>query len=76
MSQVTEQLIALLAQHTEATVGADTDLVNDLALESVQIMAFVTDVEDHFDIAIELEALGRLRTVSELAMVVSQELDQ
>lgn len=74
MTDVLGQLIVLLGEHSDAEVSADTDLVNDLALESVQIMAFVTDVEDHFDIAIELEALGNIRKLSELAAVVSQEL--
>lgn len=76
MSSVLEQLIALLGEHADTPVSAATDLVNDLALESVQIMAFVTDVEDHFDIAIELEALGNIRTLGELAAVVTQELGQ
>ncbi|MFK7913522.1 MAG: acyl carrier protein [Pseudomonadales bacterium] len=69
-----DQLILLLGEHTEVPVSARTDLVNDLALESVQIMAFVTDVEDHFDIAIELEALGTIRKLDELAAVVTEEL--
>jgi acyl carrier protein len=53
----------------------DTDLVADLDLESVQVMEFVVEVEDHYDIAIDLESLSNVHTISELAAVVARTLD-
>lgn len=73
---VTAALVELLKLHSDAEIGAATDLVNDLALESVQIMAFVTDVEDHFDIAIELESLASIHRLDELAAVVAAALER
>lgn len=52
-------------------LGGDTDLVGDLDLESVQVMEFVMEVEDHYDIAIDLESLSNVRTLGELAAVVA-----
>ena len=76
LAQITAQLIELLHEQAGAAVTAETDLVNDLALASVQIMAFVTEVEDHFDIAIELESLASIHRLRELAVVVAAALDR
>lgn len=52
-----------------------TDLIADLDLESVQVMEFVMEVEDHYDIAIDLESLSNVHTIGELAAVVAANLD-
>ena len=51
-----------------------TDLVDDLALESIQVMDFIAEVEDHFDILIEVDRLANIRTLAELAVLVEGEL--
>lgn len=56
------------------SLSGDTDLIADLDLESVQVMEFVVEVEDHYDIAIDLESLSNVRTISELAAVVAERL--
>jgi acyl carrier protein len=53
----------------------DTDLVADLDLESVQVMEFVMEVEDHYDIAIDLESLSNIHTIAELAAVVARTVE-
>lgn len=72
--EVNNQLIALLKQQLadEREIHPGTDLLSDLALESVQIMEFIVEVEDHYDIAISLEALGDIRTIEQLGALVSQ----
>ncbi len=74
LSEINDELVALLKQQLadERTVHAGTDLLSDLALESVQIMEFIVEVEDHYDIAISLEALGEIRTIKQLGALVSQ----
>lgn len=52
-----------------------TDLIADLDLESVQVMEFVMQVEDHYDIAIDLESLSNVHTIGELAAVVAANLE-
>ena len=51
-----------------------TDLVDDLALESIQVMDFIAEVEDHFDILIEVDRLANIRTLAELAKLVEEEV--
>jgi acyl carrier protein len=77
LSTITDQLAELLsAQLSEpANITDRTDLISDLALESVQIMEFIVEVEDHYDIAISLEALGAIRTLGQLASLVDNLLE-
>ena len=76
LSEVNNELIASLKQQLadEREIQPATDLLSDLALESVQIMEFIVEVEDHYDIAISLEALGEIRTLEQLGALVSQTL--
>ena len=43
----------------------ETDLVADLDLDSMKVMDIVADVEDTFDIAVPLNILPEVRTVSD-----------
>lgn len=47
-----------------------TDLLEALALESAQIMEFVMEVEDHFELIIEQDKLANVRNVAQLADIV------
>jgi acyl carrier protein len=48
----------------------DTDISADLNIDSVTVMDFVMEVEDHFDIEIPLNVLSETRTMSDLVTVV------
>ena len=41
----------------QRSISANTDMVADLQLDSFQVMEFMLEVEDHFDVAIDLESL-------------------
>ena len=76
MNETESQLCQLLRSALDKEfpdLGAATDLVDDLALESIQVMDFIADVEDHFDILIEVDRLASIRTLAELARLVEQE---
>lgn len=51
---------------------SDTDLLDVLALESAQIMEFVMEVEDRFDIIIDQRQLAEVRNIAQLAAVVGK----
>ena len=48
----------------------DTDISADLSIDSVTVMDFVMEVEDHFDIEIPLNVLSETRTMDDLVKVV------
>ena len=55
MNETESQLCQLLRTALDKEfpdLTAATDLVDDLALESIQVMDFIAEVEDHFDILI------------------------
>ena len=52
------------------TITPATNMVTELQLDSFQVMEFMLEVEDHFDIAIDLDSLSNIHTITDLAAVV------
>ena len=72
--EIENRLLALLSDFLDAPadLALDTDFVSGLGLESVQVMEFVMEVEEAFDLAIDLDSLSTVRTLSDLAQVVAK----
>ena len=51
-------------------VSAQTRIARDLGLDSVAVMDFVMDIEDHFDISIPLDRIAEVETVEDLRSAV------
>lgn len=66
----------LLAQVTgyAGKLSPETDMLDDLAMDSAQVMEFVMEVEDRFEIVIEQEKLAEVRTMGQLADIVRSTL--
>ena len=56
---------------SQRTITAATNMVTELQLDSFQVMEFMLEVEDHFDIAIDLDSLSNIHTINDLAGVVT-----
>ena len=61
-----------LGAHGEIT--GDTNLVSDFTLDSFQVMEFMMELEESFDIMIDMNSLSNTHTVKDLAKIVSDEL--
>jgi acyl carrier protein len=72
MDRTVEQICKLLHPFNSngAALSANTDISSDLNIDSVTVMDFVMEVEDHFDIEIPLNLLSEMRTIGDLAKVV------
>ena len=72
MSETVAQISQLLEPFNTngAKLSANTDISTDLNIDSVTVMDFVMEVEDHFDIEIPLNVLSETRTIGDLAKVV------
>jgi acyl carrier protein len=57
-----------LEAHGEIT-GA-TNLVSDFTMDSFQVMEFMMDLEESFDIMIDINSLSNTHTVNDLAKVI------
>lgn len=72
MTDIEQQISELLKKFNTAGIllSATTDISTDLNIDSVTVMDFVMEVEDHFDIEIPLNVLSETRTIADLAKVV------
>ena len=55
---------------TGKALTPETEISTDLNIDSVAVMDFVMEVEDHFDIEIPLNVVSETRSIGELASVV------
>lgn len=53
-------------------VSLDSDLVNDLGLESVDVLGIIETLEDNFDISIPINILPEISTVADLAVEIQK----
>ena len=51
-------------------ITSATNMVTELQLDSFQVMEFMLEVEDHFDIVIDLDSLSNIHTINDLAGIV------
>lgn len=54
-----------------ASIHPDVDLVQELGLDSVQVMDLLLEIEDEFDVSVPLNVLADVRTPAQLANAVS-----
>ena len=57
------------------TITPATNMVTELQLDSFQVMEFMLEVEDHYDIVIDLDSLSNIHTITDLAVVVIDHQD-
>jgi acyl carrier protein len=67
-----EQICQLLAPYNAKGIAlsADTDIPAELNIDSVDVMDFVMEVEDLFDVEIPLNVVSETRTIGDMARVV------
>ena len=72
MTETVAQICELLEPFNSngTKLSADTDISTDLNIDSVTVMDFVMEVEDHFDVEIPLNVLSETRTIGDIAKVV------
>jgi acyl carrier protein len=77
MSEIAQaEIIELLCQrlasftNAEIEISPETNLITQLAIDSVKLLNLIMEIEDHFDISIPLNALVDVLTVRDLAMLI------
>lgn len=73
-SQILEKIVTELGDFTQGSegIGEDTDLLGDLNLDSLQVMNFLLQIEDYFDISIPVNILSDVKTVKDLALEIEK----
>ncbi len=57
-------------------LNAQTDIPAELNIDSVGILDFIMEVEDHFDIEIPMNVVADIRTIGELSAYVRSQLEK
>ena len=75
--QVEATIRELLAGYNKDGVELtpDTDIAADLNIDSADVLNFVMEVEDAFDVDISLNELSDVRTISQLVDVVMERIE-
>ncbi len=78
ISDIIPVLITLLAPFNPETkvLSSATDIPAELNIDSVGVLDFIMEVEDHFDIEIPMNAVSNIRTVGDLASYVQTRLNK
>lgn len=73
-ADIVDQIVTLLSPYNKGGVklSAATDIPAELNIDSVDIMDFVMEVEDFYDIEIPLNVVSETRTIGDLANVVAK----
>jgi acyl carrier protein len=76
MDDIITQICKLLGPYNTQNVElkAATDIPAELNIDSVGVMDFIMEVEDHYDIEIPLNVVSETRTVDDLAKVVASRI--
>jgi acyl carrier protein len=55
-------------------ISADTRLVEDLAIDSLDLVGLILQLQDHFDVVIEEDAVPNLCRVADLAAYMDERM--
>ena len=55
---------------TDIEITPDTDLINELAIDSVKLLSLIMEIEDEFDISVPINVLADVHTVRDLANLI------
>lgn len=55
---------------TGKEIGVQTDILQDLTVDSLAVMNFIMTLEDKFDISVPLNVLPDIRTVGDLVTTI------
>lgn len=73
---ITADLLSIMQTHSNSdeTVQLSSNIIQDLGLDSIQVMELVFDIESKFDISISLNQLPEINTVGDLQDHVAKQL--
>ncbi len=54
------------------SITDDTDIVEDLGMDSLGVMNFVMAIEDFYDLSIPLDRVAQIQTVADLMRAVEE----
>lgn len=72
---ILEKLIKIVSEQLDidaATISADTNLIEDLGVDSLDIVEMFMEVQDEFDIEIPDEDVDSIKTLGDMADYIAK----
>jgi acyl carrier protein len=76
MDVIAEVIRSVSARARATTITADSLLLEDLALDSLDLVAVILRLQDHFEVEIDPDEITSLRTVNDLLASLAEHLRQ
>ncbi len=74
MDMIAEIIRSISARARTATITADSLLLEDLALDSLDLVAVILRAQDHFEVEIDPDEITELRSVNDLVASLTEHL--
>ena len=74
MTQIAEKIRGISARARQAAIEPQSRLFDDLALDSLDLVAVLVELQDHFGIEIDLDEVSELRRVADLTATLTAAL--
>lgn len=73
-STIRQEITAIFEQvlGRPVTIHDETDIIEDLGMDSLGVMNFVMAIEDFYDISIPLDRIAQIQTVADLVNAVQE----
>jgi acyl carrier protein len=71
VSEVAEAVRHAAKLGPSVVITAESRLIEDLAIDSLDLVGVLLDIQDHFDVVIDDEDVPRLKRVADLAAYVA-----
>ncbi len=72
LREVAEAIRTVARIPADVPIGGDSRLVEDLGIDSLDLVGILLKIQDHFDVAINDDDVPSLRRVSDLAVYVAR----
>lgn len=76
---ILDKIREIISEHTGIEIGEiemDTDLTDDLQLDSIDAFEILSQVEDEFDIQVDEEMLGKVKSIGDIVRYLEDKTEQ
>ncbi len=75
--EIKEKVISILKKYTRReevweNFNDNSDILNDLKINSARLVDIILDIEDEFDLEVEDEAMDRIRTINDVVEIIAE----
>ncbi len=79
--EIKEKVIDILKKYTRReevweNFNENSDILNDLKINSARLVDIILDIEDEFDLEVEDEAMDRIHTINDVVEIIAEKTNK